>query len=268
MKTRFTRILSLAAVLLSPGAWAAAPTILCSADQTLECTGNHGAEGIVQATIQDTDGDLLMLVLTVNGRSVRTSVIDSASASNGVTLSFTNTFELGTNDVSIGVTDDGTNVVTCSSTVVVQDTTPPVIDRLVATPNTIWPPNHKLVSVRLVVRTHDTCGAATWKISRIVSNEAEDALGSGHTAPDWVIKDDHHLQVRAERSGRGTGRRYTITVMASDDAGNQAFSEVSVFVPHDKGHRHWHEDDEEDDDQGQNPGHGHGNGNQKGHGKK
>src|SRR5262249_2314672 len=147
---------------------------------------------------------------------------DSLSASNGVTLSFTNQFGFGTNLVLFGVTDDGTNIVACPINVVVQDTTPPVIDKIVVTPNTLWPPNHKLVPIRLVVRAHDLCGGVTWKIAGVASNEAEDAPGSGHTAPDWVIKDDHHFQIRAERSGRGSGRIYTVTVQATDDSGNQA----------------------------------------------
>src|SRR5262245_54395392 len=130
--------------LVAPVVWAAAPTIQCSGDQTLECSSPQGSVGVVEATVQDTDGDHLLVIFTLNGNPAVTNVVDSLSASNGVTLSFTNQYDFGTNIVAIGVTDDGTNVVTCLSTVVVQDTTPPVIDKIVATPTVLWPPNHRL----------------------------------------------------------------------------------------------------------------------------
>jgi hypothetical protein len=58
--------------------------------------------------------------------------------------------------------------------------------------------------------------------------------GDGNIDPDWIIIDDHHLQLRAERSGRGSGRTYTVTVTATDAAGNKASAAATVIVPHDK----------------------------------
>ena len=275
MKTRLTQFVSLAAVLLCPSVWAAAPTILCSSNQVLECTGTNGTIGVVEAMVQDTNGDNLMLVLAINGVPALTNVIDSASASNGVTLSFTNEFGFGTNDVSFGVTDDGTNVVMCSSTVVVADTTPPELEPILASPNILWPPNHKLVCARLRVKASDTCGNVTWRITGVTSNEADDSTGSGNTAPDWVIQGDHKVLLRAERSGHGNGRVYTISVEALDDAGNSTVGDVRVLVPHDKGHHRVSPDDGDDDDndQGDNndqggKGKGKGKGNGKAKGKK
>jgi hypothetical protein len=43
--------------------------------------------------------------------------------------------------------------------------------------------------------------------------------------------DDFHFQLRAERSGTGTGRIYTITYMVTDACGNSATAEVTVNVP-------------------------------------
>jgi hypothetical protein len=39
------------------------------------------------------------------------------------------------------------------------------------------------------------------------------------------------LNLRAERSNRGTGRIYTITVVCTDPAGNQSTKVVTVTVP-------------------------------------
>ncbi len=42
-------------------------------------------------------------------------------------------------------------------------------------------------------------------------------------------------QLRAERSGMGAGRRYTLTYVADDVAGNNGTCVTTVIVPHDKG---------------------------------
>jgi len=117
--------------------------------------------------------------------------------------------------------------------VTVVDTTPPVIGAVSADPNVLWPPNHKMIAVKVHAVVTDTCGPATWKIIGVSSNEAVDARGSGHTSPDWKITGDHTLTLRAERSGTGSGRVYTITIQATDASGNIAQKTVTVSVPHD-----------------------------------
>ena len=77
----------------------------------------------------------------------------------------------------------------------------------------------------------DICGAVTSSIT-VSSNEPVNGTGDGDTAPDWVIVDNHHLQLRAERSGSGTGRIYTITITSKDAAGNTSTQKTKVVVPH------------------------------------
>ena len=43
------------------------------------------------------------------------------------------------------------------------------------------------------------------------------------------------LQLRAERSGKGDGRTYTILLTAKDDAGNETSTTVEVIAPHSRG---------------------------------
>ena len=237
MKHSFAHVVSLATTLIVSNLWAASPpTVDCSPSQIIECTSSNGAIAVVQATVRDPDGDALLVVWAVNGHAALTNMVGSGVTSNGVTLSFTNQFRFGTNDVSVGVTDDGVNVVMCSSTVVVQDTVPPVILGLTATPNMLWPPNHKMKSIRFIVRAEDTCGPVTWSVDSIQSNEPADATGSGHTSPDWKIAQPHVAMVRAERSGGGSGRIYTIQIKVTDMANNSSFGTVQVSVPHDRGH--------------------------------
>ncbi len=132
--------------------------------------------------------------------------------------------------------DDGNgNITTQSQTVIVEDTTPPSIDTISASPDIIWPPNHKMVPVTISVSVFDNCDTdPSIQIISITSNEPENGLGDGDTAPDWEITGDLTANLRAERSGNGSGRVYTITVRCTDSAGNYTDREVTVTVPHDQ----------------------------------
>ena len=44
----------------------------------------------------------------------------------------------------------------------------------------------------------------------VTSNEPVLGHGSGNTSPDWIVVDDHHVLLRAEREGGGNGRIYTL----------------------------------------------------------
>lgn len=59
-------------------------------------------------------------------------------------------------------------------------------------------------------------------------------LGDGDTAPDIVISGGS-VQLRAERSGMGTGRLYTLTATVTDVASNSTTATASVSVPRDQG---------------------------------
>jgi hypothetical protein len=104
------------------------------------------------------------------------------------------------------------------------------------TPDKLWPPNHKYVTVEAtVVATDNFDPNPTVTLVSVTSNEPDNGVGDGNTTNDIVIVDDFTFKLRAERSGKGTGRVYTITYMASDDCGNSATDQATVTVPHDKG---------------------------------
>lgn len=115
------------------------------------------------------------------------------------------------------------------------DQTAPSINSLSATPNVLWPPNHKFVPVSVSWNATDNCSAPVCSISSVSSNEPVNGLGDGDTSPDWIITSGSTLLLRAERSGLGTGRVYTITVSCRDAAGNVSSQVVTVSVPHDQG---------------------------------
>jgi hypothetical protein len=133
--------------------------------------------------------------------------------------------------------DSEGNSSNCTSTITVEDTTPPVIVSASVTPKQLWPANHKMVPVKVTAAVTDACSETTWKIVSISSSEAEDAVGSGNTAPDWQITGDTTASLRAERSGKNkAGRIYTLVIEATDGSGNvSAPASVTVTVPHSKG---------------------------------
>jgi hypothetical protein len=136
------------------------------------------------------------------------------------------TFNLMVSD-GRGGTDDDTISVT------VQDTIPPTIESLTASPSLLWPPNHKMVSVAVEAHPSDSRDPEpTCTITSVSSNEPIDGPGDGAAAPDWQITGDLTLDLRSERSGEGTGRLYEINVTCTDASSNYSDEVVHVFVPY------------------------------------
>jgi uncharacterized delta-60 repeat protein len=132
-------------------------------------------------------------------------------------------------------TDSCGNANTCVQTITVEDTTPPEITDISASPDNLWPPNHKMVPITVDVNAKDNCGVPVCSITSVASNEPENGLGDGDTAPDWEINGDLTVNLRAERSGTGSGRVYTITITCDDGCDNESSATVNVTVSHDKG---------------------------------
>jgi F5/8 type C domain len=98
------------------------------------------------------------------------------------------------------------------------------------------PPNHKLIPVVIQTNVTDNGGTAILS-AKISSNEAEEGLGDGDMPVDWTqpvidpIKGTINFNLRSERSGKGSGRIYSIQVTAMDPSGNSTSAVVSVMVP-------------------------------------
>jgi hypothetical protein len=117
----------------------------------------------------------------------------------------------------------------------VPDTAPPDIASLTATPGLLWPPDHKMVPVAVAVSMSDNLDPApVCRIVAVSSSEPVIGTGDGVTAPDWQISGPLTVNLRAERSGTGSGRTYTITVQCTDASGNSSTKSVTVTVPHDR----------------------------------
>jgi len=118
--------------------------------------------------------------------------------------------------------------------VVEGDTTQPELTvELSAT--VLWPPNHKMVPITVTASATDNCDTnPDISLLSVTSDEPDNGIGDGDTVNDIVIVDDFHVQLRAERSGAGGGRVYTLKYQAMDESGNVAINEVFVTVPFSK----------------------------------
>ena len=132
-----------------------------------------------------------------------------------------------------GLTSSNYAIAYVSGTLTVVDTTAPQIEALTPSVLTLLTPNHRMVAVDIGVDARDLSGAVSCAVGSVTSNEPVDGLGDGDTAPDWQITGPLSVSLRAERSGRGTGRIYTIAVSCTDPSGNAADATAIVSVPRD-----------------------------------
>lgn len=124
---------------------------------------------------------------------------------------------------------------TVSAVGVLVDTIPPVITSVTTSTASLWPANHKMVPVTVNAEATDDRGTVTTRILSVTSNEPDNGLGDGDTANDIEITGPLSVNLRAERSGRGNGRVYAITVEAEDGAGNTSTAVVNVTVAKSQG---------------------------------
>ena len=210
------------------------PTVSCPAPATFECDGSGGRLVALTAQVGDADGDALTVTWTVDGAPVQTNSVPAGAPPTSTTVSLMAFLTLGQHRVVVSVSDGKASAVSCSTTQTVVDTTPPVIHSASATPNVLWPPNHKLVQVSVSVAATDICSSVSCRIKTVTANEPIEKPGKGHKSPAWTLTGPLTVQLRAERLGHGSGRTYTITVECTDSFGNAATSNVTVRVPHDQ----------------------------------
>jgi hypothetical protein len=138
----------------------------------------------------------------------------------------------------VTIVDKAGNRATFASPAVAIDRTAPELI-CSATPSQLWPANHKLIPISVaVVLTDGLSGPAAWSLVSVASSEPDDGLGDGDTPVDVdgfeIGRPDGNGKLRAERSGKGTGRAYSLTYRGGDLAGNTSTCTVEVVVPHDK----------------------------------
>jgi hypothetical protein len=153
-------------------------------------------------------------------------------------------WEVGTtHTVQLRVTDDGSwagedgggskSAETTITIEVVPNLPPECIGAYVSSPE-LWPPNHKFVDIQIAGVTDPDGDPVAINIAGITQDEAVNAKGSGNTSPDGRGVGSSTASIRAEREGKGNGRVYAISFVASDPAGMECSDSVEVCVPHDQ----------------------------------
>jgi virginiamycin B lyase len=142
--------------------------------------------------------------------------------------------------VNVTVSVDTVNQIICGSVTSFspfaifqpQCVTPPSLS-VSLSPNTLWPPNNKLVPIRASVIATDVCDPNP-SVS-LVSITANEALAPGDISGATCGTDDLSFELAATRSGSGNGRIYTVTYGVTDHLGHTAAASATVTVPHDQG---------------------------------
>jgi hypothetical protein len=136
--------------------------------------------------------------------------------------------------VSGTCTDKAGNVSTASVATVNIDKSTPVVSGMPAAGCSLWPPNHKLVTVATITAADAVSGLlpGSFKVTG-TSNEPLDPR-----EPAMVITPNGSggfvIQLQADRLGNGNGRVYTLTATSTDLAGNTATTTATCTVPHDQ----------------------------------
>ncbi len=223
---------------------------------SFECTSAEVAMVMLNgsATDADDDGAGLLFHWDVSNLAVVLDDPDSATPSG--------TFPIGSTMATLTVADGRGGVSVCDVVIEVADTMPPEVSCTTSTAS-LWPPNHKMVQVSLVVVATDACAAPDFVVPIVVtvrSDEPDNAIGNGdgNTTGDVDGQDGYAapvnvtglftfnagygehgawvgtIQLRSERAGSADGRAYTIDVAATDSALNVAQTSCVVVVPHDR----------------------------------
>ena len=113
-----------------------------------------------------------------------------------------------------------------------RDVEPPTVS-IVMSPDTLWPPDHRMVQVSATISVSDACDSnPTVTLVSVTSNEPDDGAGDGNTTNDVQAVDADTLLLRAERAAGLSGRIYTATYVAVDASGNASEPVVvTVAVP-------------------------------------
>jgi hypothetical protein len=210
------------------------PTVRAQADQlstNMPMTGNDAVVLRKGGQVLDSIGQVGFDPVTEWGSSMTSTMDNTLRRRRGVDAGDTNLFDVFDPATEWeGLSTDTFDGLGWHS---LCETNPPSLS-VTAAPGMLWPPNHKRVAVEaLVTARDDTDPAPHVELVSVTSSEPDDARGSGdgHTLQDIVVVDGNSFLLRAERSGSGPGRLYTMTFLATDACENASVASATVLVP-------------------------------------
>ena len=200
---------------------------------------------VVIADVADFDGDALVYEWVKDGVVLASGIVETPPGGGTVTIpelyieAGDTRFPLGVHTIELIVNDRVNPPVAVSVTAEVKDSTAPSLSPLPSV-TILWPPNHTLQPVTIAANAFDNGGGAITLGVTVESSEPADTDGGGNTIPDYYIDSIDsetgmiELRLRSERSGKGDGRTYAITVSGTDESGNSSVAIVTIRAPHDK----------------------------------
>jgi hypothetical protein len=148
--------------------------------------------------------------------------LSGATQGEGTGTASGRTFNKGITYVTYAMQNDTTQ--SCTFTVTVNDTEPPVLSGLSLSKVINWPPNHNLRDVTVNYNALDNCGIANIKLS-VRNNE------TGTNLLHWELIDAHHIRLRTESLCSLAGKTCTITATAADLTGNTTSKSITFTIP-------------------------------------
>lgn len=127
-------------------------------------------------------------------------------------------FRLGSHSI-IGITAAGKK---CSFTLTITDNESPTLSPITLSRVKIWPASNKMKKVKVYYSATDNGDNVKTAVA-VKSNAPE-------PSNDWEIVDNHLIRLKSSRLPDGGPRIYTITVTATDDAGNKTTRTTTVAV--------------------------------------
>lgn len=127
-------------------------------------------------------------------------------------------FRLGSTSVTLATTSGQK----CSFTVTVTDNEPPTLTELSLSTERLWPASNKMKKVGVYYTASDN----TENVKSVVTVSSN----SETLVDDWEIVNEHLVRLKASRLPDGEPRIYTITVTATDEAGNKTTRATTIAV--------------------------------------
>jgi hypothetical protein len=151
----------------------------------------------------------------------------------------TTSLSIGTHNITLKVCDS-VNMVTSGPVIVtIIDDVPPTLTYTVSK-TIFWPPNKDMIAPGIKVSGSDNSGGAVNLTATVACSENGQAYGK--EGVEWIwgnpkITSDGtiSLMLCSDRLGKGIGRTYTVSILATDASGNQSTANVQIKVPHDQG---------------------------------
>lgn len=204
----------------------APPQVVCSIPEQV-CPGEQQN---VTASVQTYSTDPLLVAWQIDGVTVQTSIAPSGLALEGIVTALQAPLSAGQHVVQVTASTVEGAPQGCSKVVQVGSASPPVISMISAEPKALWPPNGRMVPVRIDVHATQECGAVTCRIVKVSSSDPKASKGRSSVDGDWRITGALTVELRADRGTGPLNRDYIVQIECRDSSGNTSTDTVKVRV--------------------------------------